>query len=64
MIYSRFGKNLNIEYKNIDILILPCKITFEKDMEMAGRIFIKSENNCLISKSVKIRIFFEPEVIL
>jgi organic hydroperoxide reductase OsmC/OhrA len=39
------------------------KLKFEKDKERAERIIIKSENICLISKSVKSKIILSPQII-
>jgi peroxiredoxin-like protein len=39
------------------------KIKFEKDKERAERIIHKSENICLISNSVKSKIFLSPQII-
>ena len=52
------------KYMISEVVLKPViKIKFEKDMERARRIILKSENICLISNSVKTRILLEPEVI-
>ncbi len=40
------------------------KVKFEKDIERARRMILKSENICLISNSVKTQILLEPKVIV
>jgi len=61
------GKLERIDGKYVisEVILKPkIKVKLEKDIERAGRIILKSENNCLISNSVKTKILLEPEIYL
>ena len=63
---SAEGKLEKVEGKYLisEVVLRPViKVKFEKDLERARRIVIKSENTCLISNSVKTQIFLEPKII-
>ncbi len=60
------GKLEKVEgrYMISEVVLKPLiKVKFEKDIERARRIIIKSGNICLISNSVKTQVMLEPEVI-
>ena len=61
------GKLEKVEDKYMisEVVLKPViKVKFEKDIERAHRMILKSENICLISNSVKTQILLEPKVIV
>lgn len=51
------------KYLITEIQLLPVvSVTGDADKEKAGRVLQKAEANCLISNSIKSKIFFRPEI--
>jgi organic hydroperoxide reductase OsmC/OhrA len=63
---AAIGKLAQIDDKYMisEVVLKPViKVKYEKDIQRAQRVIIKSKNMCLISNSVKTQILLEPKII-